>query len=109
MTKKYGGKLGGWQIHKLKYTDSQLRALKLLYPDAITDPAPMVITGIVKEDPTGRWGDGSHFRSSLIVKLDRVENRIETCNTFYDFDPEDEGKDPYLNKDIGNLAINIFY
>lgn len=109
MKKKYGGKLGGWQLHKLTGNKEWRAKLKKNYPNAITTPNPLIVTGIVKEDPTGRWGNGGHFRSSLIVSIDRVRNRIETNNTYYDFDPKLEGKDPYVSGNMGNRVMELFY
>lgn len=109
MAKKYGGKIHKWQLHTLNYSKNSLKMLKTAYPDAITKPSPIIFTGILKKDATGRWCDGSHIKSSLIVKIDRELNKIETCNTVYDFDPKTENQDLYVDKDMGNFVLNLQY
>ena len=105
--KKDGGKISHWQIHNITLTENQIDIFKQHFPDACMDPNPMIVTGTVVDDPTGRWGAGNHFRSSYVVKIDREKNIIETLKTIYEFDPETEGQD--VMGDLGNGVLQIFY
>lgn len=105
--KKDGGKISHWQIHNLDVPEEQLKLLKQIKPDVIVDPNPMMITGNIVEDPTGRWEPGFHFRSTLICKIDRENHTIESENTIYHYDPDTEGQDTF--PDLGNGVLNIFY
>jgi hypothetical protein len=105
--KKDGGHIKNWQLHTLIYKKAHLKLLKTLYPEAICKPSPLIVTGTIVDDPTGRWVPGYHFRSSLISKIDRKKNTIETINTIYHFDPKTEGMDGM--PDINNKVLDIFY
>ena len=105
--KKDGGNIKNWQLHNLTYKDDSLKQLKEMYPEAVTKPNPMIVTGTVVNEPTGRWKPGNHFRSSMIVKINRKNYNIETLNTIYHFDPETEGQDTI--PDLGNGVLGIFY
>lgn len=107
MDKKDGGKISHWQLHHLELGKESLEELKKLKPHVLLDPCPMIVTGTVVDEPTGRWKPGNHFRSSLIVKIEREKNYIETENTIYHFDPETENKD--CMPDLGNGVLSIFY
>jgi len=107
MTKKDGGQISHWQIHNLTLEETQIKALKEHFPTMCFDPNPMIVTGTIVDDPTGRWQPGYHFRSSYIVKIDRENNIIESQNTIYHFDPETEGKD--VIPDLGNGVLGVFY
>ena len=101
MKKKYGGVITNWQVHNLTFTKKQLEQV---HPGKKTKP--MVITGTITEDPTGRFEVGHHVRTSLVVKLDRKKGRVETLNTVYDLRGE-EGKD--VLPDLKNGVLQIFY
>jgi len=105
--KKDGGKISHWQIHNLELNEDQMKIFKQHFPDVCTDPNPMIVTGTVVDDPTGRWLPGHHFRSSYVIKIDRKNNIIETQNTIYHFDPETEGQDGM--PDLGNGVLGVFY
>ncbi len=105
--KKDGGNISHWQLHKLTYQGDALEALRDMYPEAIYTPNPLIVTGTVIDEPTGRWNKRDHFRSSLIAKIDRKNNTIETMNTIYHFDPETENQDGV--PDLGNNVLGIFY
>jgi hypothetical protein len=100
MKKKYGGRIKNWQVHQL--TISQ-EAIDKLYPNQ--GAKPLVFTGTVVEDPTGRWQPGDHMRSSLIVKINKGRTKIETLNTKYNVTDEDNNILP----ELGNGALKIFY
>ena len=105
--KKDGGQISHWQIHNLDLTDVLTEELKKVYPDICYDPNPMIVTGTVVDDPSGRWQPGHHFRSSYIVKIDREAHTIETQNTIYHYDPDTEGQDSM--PDLGNGVLGVFY
>jgi hypothetical protein len=62
--KKDGGKISHWQIHNITLQENQVEIFKQHFPTASTDPNPMVVTGTIEEDPTGRWQPGHHYRNS---------------------------------------------
>ena len=99
--KKFGGIIKDWQIHKLSFTEKQIDKI---YPGQ--KAKPMIITGTVAEDPLGRWQSGYHMKTSLVVKLDRKNNTVETLNTIYKLTGE-EGKD--VLPDLGDNVMNVFY
>lgn len=105
--KKDGGQISHWQIHNLDLTDELTTELKKFYPDICYDPNPMIVTGTVVDDPSGRWQPGHHFRSSYVVKIDRDNHIIETQNTIYHYDPDTEGQDGM--PDLGNGVLGVFY
>jgi len=114
MEKKNGGNISHWQIHNLKFGEDQRETFESMRPNLDFDKIRMITGSIVGEDPTGRWEDGNHFRSSMVVNIDREKNIIETENTIYHFDPETEGQDTVFdvatgNKDMGNGVLGIFY
>lgn len=100
MEKKYGGIVSDWQIHNLT---APQEAIEEVYPDM--GAKPMVFTGTVVDSP--KFKDGWHMRSSLIVDIDRERGIIETLNTRYKIDTSSEGNDTF--KDLGDVALNIFY
>jgi hypothetical protein len=113
MDKKNGGDISHWQLHHLKYDESLREQFEQAEP-RVDFSNIMMVTGTVVDDPTGRWEPGHHFRSSMIINVDREKNIIETLNTIYHFDPETEGQDSIFdietgNKDLGNKVLNIFY
>ncbi len=113
MEKKNGGKISHWQLHHLKYHENQRETFKEMRPNLDFDNI-RILTGTVVDEPTGRWKPGNHFRSSMVVNVDRENNTIETENTIYHFDPETEGQDTVCdpktgNKDMGNAVLGIFY
>jgi len=113
MEKKNGGQISHWQLHHLKYDNSLREEFNGLAPHIDFDNI-RIVTGTVVDEPTGRWKPGYHFRSSMIVNVDRKNNTIETENTIYHFDPDTEGQDTVCNpitgeKDMGNGVLKIFY
>ena len=102
MEKRIGGTLTNWQVHTLNFTPEEMEKA---YPGA--DALPMMITAIVKDDPTGRWTPGYHMRTSCVVKLYLQTGLLETVNTIYRL--EGEPGDPFFPDDLGNGVLNIFY
>ena len=101
--KKNGGIITNWQFHTLS---APLNKFKEIYPDITTDK-PYIFTGIVKEDPTGRWEPGYHMKSSMVISYDKQTQIVETANTIYQL--EGESGDPCTGGDIGDVAMSIFY
>ena len=97
--KKDGGTITNWQLHHLVLTDEQRKTMKKYNPD-VDEKNPMVFTGTVVEDKSGRWQPGFHMRSSLIVNLNRKKGIIETANTIYKV--QNEGND--VIPDMGNAV-----
>jgi hypothetical protein len=106
MEKKDGGNISHWQIHNLKFEEKDRATFEFHRPNLDFDNIRMV-TGTVVDEPTQRWKPGDHFRSSMIVEIDRDKNTIETENTIYHFDPETENQDGM--PDLGNGVLSIFY
>lgn len=103
--KKDGGIIEKWQLHHLSVPEGYEGDFKERFPDVIFPP--IMFTGTVKEDPTGRWESGFHMRSTYIVNLDRETGICETQNTIYKLDMKTEGQDTL--KDLGNDVLKIFY
>lgn len=99
--KKDGGVIKNWQIHNTSFTKKQLDKV---YPGE--NLQPMILTGTIEQDPTGRFTPGHHVRTSLIVKLDRKNKIVETRNTIYKLSGK-EGKDVLPNLSDG--VLGIFY
>ena len=99
--KKFGGTIKDWQTHTLSYTEEQLEKV---FPGQ--KAKPMIITGTVVEDALKRWQPGHHMKTSLVVKLDRKKNKVETLNTVYNLSGE-EGKD--ILPDLGDNIAKVFY
>lgn len=105
--KKEGGVIEKWQLHHLDIKGSE-ETFYMLYPEFLNvDIEPMMFTGTVVDDPSGRWSSGHHMRSSLILSIDREIGKIVTLNTIYTMDMKTENQD--LLPDIGNGVLNIFY
>ena len=99
--KKFGGIIKNWQAHSLSFTEEQIDKI---YPGQ--KAKPMIISGTVVEDPTGRWKPGNHMRTSLVVELNKEAGTVETLNTLYRL-ADEEGKD--ILPDLGNAILNVFY
>jgi len=113
MEKKDGGNISHWQLHHLKFPEEDRVAFES-YNSEVDFDNIMMVTGTVVNEPTERWNPGDHFRSSMIIEVDRKNNTIETLNTIYHFDPKTEGQDTIFdietgNKDMGNKVLGIFY
>lgn len=100
--KKYGGVVEHWQLHNLKVSEE---VLKQVHPKA----QPLMFTGTLKEDPTGRFAAGHHVRSSLILSMEKLndnETKVETLNTIYTL--KGPGGDDVM-PDLGNLVLGVYY
>lgn len=90
-----------WQVHKLSFTKAQINKV---YPGM--DLQPMVVTGTIVEDPSGKLKPGNHTRTSLVKKLDRKTKTLITKNSIYKLEGK-EGNDVMPN--LGDAVLNIFY
>jgi hypothetical protein len=93
--KKDGGTIKNWQLHTLS------RKYQEAYPETLGK----ILTGIVVEDPTGRWLPGYHMKSSLVVSFDGLY--VETLNTIYRV--VGEMGDTTLGGDWGDKVLGVFY
>lgn len=91
-----------WQIHNLTYPDGVLNDE---YGDGVL---PMVVTGTIVEDRTGKFKPGWHCRSSLITEIDLENGIIRTISKSFTLEGE-EGDPTFGNKDVGNFVLKTFY
>lgn len=99
--KKDGGTIKNWQTHKLTFTKKQIESS---YPGS--HAKPIMFTGTVVKDPTGRWKPGHHMRSSLVVSLNRKTGICETINTMYKLIGKEGGD---IFPDLGNKILDVYY
>jgi len=108
MEKKDGGNISHWQLHHLEVPENQIEEFWNHFPELKEDKIkPIIFTGSVVDDPTGRWKPGFHMRSSYIISFDRKTGIVETLNTMYKLDMKTEGMDTF--PDLGNGVLKIFY
>jgi len=98
--KKFGGTIKDWTFNILSVP---LDMLKETRPDVEVDKA-MILSGIVVEDPLGRWQVGWHMKSSLIISYDKENGVVETDNTIYHVKGEEKPE-----HDMGDLILKVFY
>lgn len=103
--KKNGGTIKNWQMHTISVHLDVLLKARELNPDFNMERVS-VFTGTVVSDPTGRWEEGYHMRSSLILQFDEASGRVETQNTIYILEGEGGGD---IIGDIGRDVMRIFY
>ena len=103
--KKDGGNIKNWQLHHITLTEVEAKLFTKHFPDAIINP--IVFTGTVVDDQTGRWQPGYHMRSTYIVSFNRITGIFESLNTIYKLDMETEGMDTM--PDLGRDVLKIFY
>ena len=102
--KKDGGTIKNWQMHKLPATQEQVNQV---YPGK--GAKPILFTGTVVEDPTGRWKPGFHMRSSLIISHNKETGVVETLNTIYKLiGPEGDPVSEQI-KAVGGNPWDVFY
>ena len=97
--KTFRGVIRNWQLHHLSIPQDLIDEV---YPGG----TPVVFTGTVVEDPTGRRSPNDHTKSSLIVSIDEDKGIIETINSTYEIIGK-EGGDVF--GDLGDGVSNIFY
>ena len=102
ISKKDGGVITEWTLNTLSYTPERVKELAGV--DVRTDKC-FILSGYVKEDPTGRFEVGFHFRSSLVIDVDEENGLVETRNTIYRLDgPAGKGL-----PDMGDMIAKVFY
>ena len=103
MSKKDGGVIVDWTLNVLSYTPEELANIGV---EVRTDKV-YILSGYVKEDPTGRFQPGWHFRSSPVVEIDAENGIVETRNTIYRI--EGEANSENALPDMGNMIMKVFY
>ena len=98
MSKKYGGVIENWTFNTLT-TAVSAETRKLMKVEKV-----MILSGYVVEDPLGRWEEGWHMRSSLVMDYDEESGTVETMSTIYTV----KGK-MLENADMGDLITKVFY
>lgn len=102
MSKKDGGVITQWTLNTLSITPERVN--ELIGVDVRMAKCYM-LSGYIKEDPTGRFEVGFHFRSSIIIDIDEEEGLVETQNTIYRLDgPAGQGL-----PDMGDLITKVEY
>ena len=110
--KIYRGTIENWQLHTL---DFDINDVYNLYPQTyeygLKKDDIKVITGNIYNDPSERWNDGDHYRSSIILKLNRDINRVITLNTILTLGKEGVTVCNVFTgePDMGNDVLNLFY
>ena len=89
-----------WQTHRLTLEDETLRKVKE------EGCQPIIVTGTIVEDPTGKFRPGWHFRSTLVKEIDRENGILVTRTKTYKLEGE-EGTD--IVPDLGNNVLSLFY
>jgi len=105
LEKKDGGLIKNWQLHHITIPEGHEELFNKHFPDVIIPP--LMFTGTLVDDPTGRWEPGYHMRSTYIISFDRDTGIVETLNTMYKLDMKTEGQD--VMPDLGNDVLNVFY
>ena len=99
--KVFRGVIKNWQLHHETIPQDLIDEV---YPGV--GATPVVFTGTVVEDPTGRRSPNDHTRSSLIVSIDEDKGIIETINSTYKIIGKEGGD---IFGDLGDKVLNIFY
>jgi hypothetical protein len=98
-SKVFRGTIKDWTVHNLSVAEKQIHS-------KYGEGKPMIITGTVFGDPTGRRRDGDHVRTSIVVKLDRDNKSLETLNSIYNLSGK-EGSD--VVPPLGDAVLALFY
>ena len=85
-----------WQQHSLDLPNDLVRAH---FPDCKLDQ-PLVFTGTVISDESGRYEPGWKCRSSLAINYDRENGIVETRNSIYILKGHAGGPLPDLRTDV---------
>ena len=100
MTKKFGGVITEWTLNTLSFTKEQVADTGV----TVKTDKVYILSGTIKSDPTGRFEVGHHFRSSVVIELDKEKGIVETNNTIYHLHGETGGLG-----DMGDLIMKVFY
>lgn len=102
--KVFRGTITDWQVHHLSIPQE-----KLDQHAAETNKErmlPLIITGTIMEDPSGRGTSGCHMRTSALTVFNEAEGYCETNSSIYRLSGEN-GKD--MLPDLGDGVLSIFY
>jgi hypothetical protein len=104
-TKKiFRGTITHWQLHHLSV--SQERLNQLVEQEGGEKVLPLIITGTVKEDPSGRMEAGWHMRTTLLTFFDEAAGYCETRSSIYLLEGAN-GSD--VMPDLGDGVLTAFY
>lgn len=102
MTKKDGGVITEWTLNTLSVAPKEINDFADM---GVRTDKCYILSGYIKEDPTGRFEVGFHFRSSIVIDIDEDKGLVETQNTIYRLDgPADQGI-----ADMGDLIMKVTY
>ncbi|MES9964552.1 MAG: hypothetical protein ABW116_13535 [Candidatus Sedimenticola sp. 20ELBAFRAG] len=102
--KVFRGTITGWQLHHLSMPQEKLdQLMKEREEEKIL---PLIITGTVKEDPSGRMEVGWHMRTSPLTFLSEEEGYCETRFSVYRLEGSN-GSD--IMPDMGDQVLGLFY
>ncbi len=102
--KTFRGTLDGWQLHHLSISQEKLD--QLAKERGEEKMLPLIVTGTVKEDPSGRMEVGWHMRTSPLTFLDEEAGYCETRTSVYRM-LGGNGSD--VMPDLGDGVLSIFY
>lgn len=102
--KVFRGTINGWQLHHLSV--SQERLNEIAEREGGEKVLPLIITGTVKNDPSGRFEPGWHMRTSLLTLFDEENGYCETRYSVYQLEG---GNGSDVMPDMGNAVLKIFY
>ncbi len=102
--KIFRGTITAWQLHHLSISQEQLDELSAsLMQEKML---PLIITGTVLNDPSGRMVPGWHMRTSPLTILNEDKGYCESRNSIYRLDGEN-GHD--VMPDLRDGVLSIFY
>ncbi len=102
--KIFRGTITAWQLHHLSVPQEVLDELTAqLNQERIL---PLIITGTVLNDSSGRMEPGWHMRTSPLTMLDETEGYCESRTSIYRLDGEN-GND--VMPDLSDGVLTIFY
>lgn len=102
--KVFRGTLTNWQLHHLSISQQELDETADLH--GMARMLPLIVTGTVKEDPSGRMPMGFHIRTSALTFINEDEGYCETKSSVYRLEGEN-GND--VIPDLGDGVFHIFY
>ncbi len=102
--KIFRGTITAWQLHHLSISQEKLDELSASLKQE--KMLPLIITGTVLNDPSGRMVPGWHMRTSPLTMLNEDDGYCESRNSIYRLDG-DNGND--VMPDLGDGVLSIFY
>lgn len=102
--KIFRGTITHWQLHHLSVSKERLdQATEQQGGEKVL---PLIITGTVKEDPSGRMESGWHMRTSLLTFIDEEAGYCETRSSVYRLEG---GNGSDVMPDLGDQVLSLFY